>query len=60
MEREIAHTEDGGLGKVKIYLEPLVRVYKEKTNSKESDKIRSSLTNYIKNTFFNNIGVHPT
>ena len=48
MERKIAHTEDGGLGKVKIYLEPLVRVYKEKTNSKESDKIRSSLTTYIK------------
>ena len=44
MERKITHTEDGGLGQVKIYLEPLVRVYKEKTYRKESDKIQISST----------------
>ena len=31
--------EEGGFGHVKIYLEPIVRVYKDKSNEKESDKI---------------------
>jgi hypothetical protein len=45
MERKIKPTglcstfEEGGFGHVKIYLEPIVRVYKDISNEKESDKI---------------------
>ena len=44
MERKIKSNgpcskfEDGGFGNVKIYLEPIVRVYKDNSNEKEGDK----------------------
>ena len=31
--------EEGGFGHVKIYLEHIVRVYKDKSNEKKRDKI---------------------
>ena len=46
MERKVNPTglhskfEDGEFGHVKIYLEPIIRVYKDKSGDKESDKIR--------------------
>ena len=48
MERKLKPTvlsnrfEEGRFGHVKIYLEPIVRVYKAKSAGKESDRIKHS------------------